>query len=610
MIGAIHHASGLCQLLPFYGFDAPLAESSVQTRRRASGKHGLESLEDRTAPAVFHVTTLADTVEAARDGSGRDADGNISLRSAIMATNDAGGSNTISLPAGTYLLTLGPDGMNDDASGDLNIGRGLVQNNLTIAGDSAATTIIDGNKLDRILDLGFFCTATVSNLTFRNGKGIFGGAISNSGHATLTSDIIMNNVATHGAGVFSGGTLMMSDCSIEGNTADQGGGIHNSGTMTVTDSSVAGNMASQGGGVLNSGQLTMMRTAVWGNTTTAVVGQGGGLLNQNAMTLTNDTIAGNTASQGGGVFTFGRGPATFVNCTIAGNTASGAFFSSGGGIHRDIGNPVITLKNTIVARNTSDSGPDIDGAVSSMGHNLIGIATDLNGVSNSDLGGTSEQPLDPVLGPLQENGGPTLTLALLPGSPAIDAGDNTDAPQFDQRGPGFSRIVGSTIDIGAFEVQPGAATHFQFNAPAAITSNTPFDITIIALDAYGHIASGYLGTVTFSTSDTEPEAILPADYTFTADEQGVHTFVGGLTLIAVGDEILTVTDASDSSIVGTAQVTVDPGPAAPPRRHASGPSTSGTLSPAGLASDALFWSRQERSRSCLNVQRVDEHDSL
>ena len=84
-----------------------------------------------------------------------------------------------------------------------------------------------------------------------------------------------------------------------------------------------------------------------------------------------------------------------------------------------------------------------------MDSGLSGIS---NGVGDNIIG-TTDKPIDPKLGPLQDNGGPTMTMALLPGSPAIDAGDNTDAPQWDQRGPGFPRIVNGIIDIGAFEVQ-------------------------------------------------------------------------------------------------------------------------------------------------------------
>jgi hypothetical protein len=94
------------------------------------------------------------------------------------------------------------------------------------------------------------------------------------------------------------------------------------------------------------------------------------------------------------------------------------------------------LRNTIVSGNTAPSAPDINGFAPGP-FNLIG--------GNA------------MLGPLQNNGGPTETVALLPGSPAIDAGDNTDAPEFDQRGPGFPRVVNGTIDIGAFEVQSTGA---------------------------------------------------------------------------------------------------------------------------------------------------------
>jgi hypothetical protein len=504
---------------------------------------------------------LADTVEAARNGSGLDANGNISPRSAIMATNDSSGSYTINVPAGTYLLTIAPDGSNSDDSGHLNIGRGLVQNNVTITGDSAASTIIDGNALDRVFDVGFFSTATLSNLTIQNGKDTFGGGVSNGGRATLINDIIMNNTASQGAGVFSNGkNLMMSDCIIAGNTASQGGGILNGGPMTIADSTVAGNMADQGGGILNSGQLTITGSTLSGNTTTAVVGQGGGLLNQNTVTLTDDTIANNTASQGGGVFTFGPDTATFVNCTIARNTASGAFFSSGGGIHEDIGNPIIALKNTIVALNTSDSGPDIDrgqGAVSSMGHNLIGIGTGSSGFSNSDLVGTQDNPIDPVLGPLQDNGGPTFTIALLPGSPALDAGDNTGAPAYDQRG--FPRIVGGTLDIGAFEVQIGPATQLVLSTLSSVTAGAPFAVTVTALDIYGHLASGYTGTVTSASSDPYPGA-LPSDYPFTTGDNGTHTFADVM-LFTAGSQTLTVQDTANGALMDSAPIAVIAAPA-------------------------------------------------
>jgi hypothetical protein len=173
-----------------------------------------------------------------------------------------------------------------------------------------------------------------------------------------------------------------------GNSAASGGGIENDSTLTVTDCTLSGNSAASGGGIVNAGTLT----------------------------LTSSTIADNSASSfGSGIY--------------------GGGFGMG------------SVRNTIVAGNTAPFGPDIAFGIPSQGHNLIGNGTNGTGFSVTDLVGTSTNPIDPLLGPLQDNGGPTQTMALLSGSPAIDAGDNTGAPTTDQRG--FPRIVGSAIDIGA-----------------------------------------------------------------------------------------------------------------------------------------------------------------
>jgi hypothetical protein len=116
----------------------------------------------------------------------------------------------------------------------------------------------------------------------------------------------------------------------------------------------------------------------------------------------------------------------------------------------------VAARNTVLAGNLAASGADLSGDFGSLGHNLIGNAKGGSGYGPSDL-----LFLDPLLGPLQDNGGPTWTMALLPGSPARAAGDTTDAPSFDQRGPGFARVVQGAIDIGAFEVQASAVTPGQ-----------------------------------------------------------------------------------------------------------------------------------------------------
>ncbi len=110
-----------------------------------------------------------------------------------------------------------------------------------------------------------------------------------------------------------------------------------------------------------------------------------------------------------------------------------------------------------------------------------------------------------------------------------------------------------------FTYLPKPATNFQVNAPAHATSGMPFDVTVTALDANGQTAVGYVGTVTFSSSDVDPGVLAPTDYTFTAADNGVHTFPGGFTLVTVGDQTLTATDTADQTITGTATVTVDPG---------------------------------------------------
>jgi hypothetical protein len=168
--------------------------------------------------------------------------------------------------------------------------------------------------------------------------------------------------------------------------------------------------------------------------------------------MTNCTFSGCSATYNGGAIFAPR--ATLSNCTVSGNSAN-----IGGGIfvfHTPT--TQINLVNTIVAGNTAtSSGPDISGTIASADHNLIGNASGSsglkNGVNGNIVGGNGHPVINPMLGPLQNNGGPTMTMALLAGSPAIAAADNSMAPATDQRG--FTRIdeTGETTDIGAFEVQ-------------------------------------------------------------------------------------------------------------------------------------------------------------
>jgi hypothetical protein len=195
--------------------------------------------------------------------------------------------------------------------------------------------------------------------------------------------------------------------------------------------------------------------------------------------VTASTFSGNSATprfiefigydSGGGIDNRG-GTLTVIASTFSGNSAK----FGGGGVYNDSRSSLstLTIRNTLLAGNTAQIGdPDVDvvGAVESLGHNLIGDGSGGSGYAATDLVGTSANPIDPKLGPLQDNGGPTQTMALLPGSPAISAGGLTDS-EWDQRGPGFARSVNGMTDIGAYEVQQG-----QGAAALALHSADPTD---------------------------------------------------------------------------------------------------------------------------------------
>ena len=158
------------------------------------------------------------------------------------------------------------------------------------------------------------------------------------------------------------------------------------------------------------------------------------------LALINTTVSGNTAGEGGGIHSIR--PLTLANSTITMNEAV-----RGGGVYSVDG--VVDLVNTVIAGNTASNGPDCSGELTSLGHNLVGnaIGCDFGAASGDQVG--FQFGIDPKLSPLQDNGGPTFTHALLDGSPAIDAGDNASCPSTDQRS--VARPQGAACDIGAYE---------------------------------------------------------------------------------------------------------------------------------------------------------------
>jgi Right handed beta helix region len=292
--------------------------------------------------------------------------------------------------------------------------------------------------------------------------------VSNPATVADLSNLIVadGSVVSNGGGISNAGLLTITDCTISGNSATlaingRGGGIYNAqgSQLTVTDCTISRNSSAYGGGVWNAGTLTISGCAIVANSVVSsnFYAGGGGVANVDQLTMFNCTVSGNSSlGPGGGVYTDSTTTLTVTNCTIAGNSAD-----LGGGIYSTRGAAI--LNNTIVALNSDGAGfgPDeVNGPVAVSGaYDLIGI-----GNSGGLVGGTNGNQVgvaNPGLGTLAYNGGPTETIALLPGSPAIDMGNNSLIPagiDTDQRGPGFVRIFPSngTVDIGAFELQPPA----------------------------------------------------------------------------------------------------------------------------------------------------------
>jgi hypothetical protein len=252
----------------------------------------------------------------------------------------------------------------------------------------------------------------------------------------------------------------------DGFTVGDGAGILNGGSLTLTNSTVTGNSSQNGngGGIENIGGATMIMTGDTVNNNGA--GQdGGGIENFGTLTVINCTIAHNQAAFGGGISNENAGVLKMANSTVAFNTVQ----SNGGGIVSN--GAELDLLNTIVF-NPNSGGPDNDvfNTITRAQGDLFGNL--FPGDVASDLGGNQFNK-DPLLGPLQNNGGPTATMALLPGSPAIGHGVNTSlilglsVPTTDQRG---DPRLGNSTDIGAFQTPPLSAPPGQVLDVTALLS--------------------------------------------------------------------------------------------------------------------------------------------
>ena len=335
---------------------------------------------------------------------------------------------------------------------------------VTITGPATGLTI-SGGGTSRVFQVDSGVTATLSGLTISGGS---------------TSE--------NGGGLYNdGGTTTLTDCTVSGNSAELGGGLYNDGgTTTLTDCTVSGNSAST---------------------------QGGGLDNQTnpgAINLNDCTISGNSAGgKGGGLYSSG-GTATLTDCTVSGNSAS-----NGGGM--DDASGTVTVEDTIVAEDAATtSGPDALGTLDSQGNNLIGESDGSSGWVGSDLTGTIAMPINPLLAPLGDYGGPTPTMALLPGSPAIGMGTAVGEMTTDQRG---EPLDSPTPDIGAFQSQGFTLMADAGSNPQAGVIGDPFAnplaVTVTANNPVEPVAGG---VVSFSVN--------PAQSGASASLSGIPAIIG------------------------------------------------------------------------------------
>ena len=298
-----------------------------------------------------------------------------------------------------------------------------------------------------------------------------GGAKLTIKNLTVTDGIPRRDLS--GGAIANNGTLAVDNSTITGNEANLGGGIQNNGTATVSNSTVSGNKASSGGGgIYNAGTLVLFSSTISENTDNSLDGGtastfGGGGINSatgSTLTVSNSTITGNTAAYSGGAIQSDAAGAKVWNTTIAYNTSK----KIAAGL--SLRSQEMTLSNTLLAYNNNETSSSI--AVSNCSPGSLVINGSSNFDSNEDCNfGTANHSIsktDPELDVLlKDNGGPTQTLALQLGSPAINHGNDAFAVdpygaanpgganplKYDQRGQGFARIANGAVDIGAHEYQ-------------------------------------------------------------------------------------------------------------------------------------------------------------
>lgn len=426
-------------------------------------------------PVPAHVANKVVVTSCQDSGTG-------SLRAAVQASADGDIVDLTQLPCSLITLTTG---------------RIDISHNLELLGPGSGLLTVDGDNNDRIFNQNSTGELAIYGMTLQRGYGFLAGGCVYSNGAVVLNDAIVAHcrvIGDAGTSTYRGGGLQVNDdlLMVSSAVSDNevytslggavGGGVSVTGDLAMLHSTISNNFAETAsaaylaiaGGADIGGMLTTQYSTISDNVAqglTASASEMGGVRCIGTAAIQFSTISGNSAGGVGGIHVYGHSgtsPSVILNSTISDNTALGigglyvrgditianttiAFNSesSGLGAGLRIAYGLADLESTIVASSSGESpevdiGEGIGGAVTGS-HNLIGPSGTVT------LPGDTIQS-DPMLLPLADNGGPTLTHELGSGSPAIDAGSNPEALGNDQRGTGFPRVLGAGADIGAVEL--------------------------------------------------------------------------------------------------------------------------------------------------------------
>ncbi|MFL5328106.1 MAG: beta strand repeat-containing protein [Gemmataceae bacterium] len=413
----------------------------------------LTALESKCVPAAYVVDNLSD-IDDSNYGTGQ-----LSLREAVNQSNASAtvlDAISFNLPANSSITLTSEFTISDSV-----VINGSGKNNLTINGNNTGRLFnVTGGSL------------SIASITLKGGSATGTGGAINFGESTVT----------------------VTDCLVTGNTASTHGGAfymsNNKGELDIVGSDISGNSAGGTGGVFSNQHTTgapvvrITSSLLSGNKSDS---HGGALYFRfdGNCTIVNSTVTGNTASgTGGGLYFYELHVSNYTikNSTITGNSAT-----SGGGIYANSYVSDINLDHTIIAGNiaTTAAKNDFSQAVAVTGsYNLIGDANGSTFAGTKNQLGTTVSPIDPMLDILANNGGKTRTQALKPGSPALNVGGSA-ALAYDQRGPGYPRVVNGALDIGAFEGVTSNPQAKLTSAPAvgsAQSGQSTYQFTVVYTD--------------------------------------------------------------------------------------------------------------------------------